>query len=96
MKLDNFEVFISMVKFTIGLGVFNRPYTYKVYGVNNGIASDAFICCMTVMSNYNLVQCLYLLPRAMRRPSSGLTLGKAVGYILDGRGQRADPEAPPS
>jgi len=96
LKLDNFEVVISMVKFTIGLGIFNRPYTYYVYGLNNGIASDALLCAITVFSNYNLVEALRLLPRNMRRPTSGLTLGKSVGYILDERSQRADPEAPPS
>jgi hypothetical protein len=96
LKLDNFEVVISMVKFTIGLGIFNRPYTYHFYGLNNGISSDALLCAITVVSNYNLVESLRLLPRHMRRPNSGLTLGKSVGYILDERSQRADPEAPPS
>ena len=96
LKLDNFEVAISMVKFTIGLGIFNRPYTYHIYGLNNGILSDALLCAITVFSNYNLVESLRLLPRHMRRPTSGLTLGKAVGYVLDGRSQRADPDAAPS
>jgi amino acid permease len=85
LKLDNFEVLVSMIKFTIGLGIFNRPYVYKMNGLNNGISSDVLLCAITIMSNYNLVESLRLLPRTMRRPTSGLTLGKTVGYILDER-----------
>lgn len=65
MKLDDFEVFISLLKFTLGLGVFSRPYVYKTYGVRNGIISDSIIFTITAISNYNFVESLNFLPPDM-------------------------------
>ena len=88
MKLDDFEVFISLLKFTLGLGVFNRPYVYKTYGVRNGIISDSVIFVVTAISNYNLVESLSFLPPEMTQPSSNITYGKVVEYLLDDRDVR--------
>ena len=96
MKLDDFEVFISLLKFTLGLGVFNRPYVYKTYGVRNGMISDTIIFIITAISNYNLVESLSFLPPEMTQPSSNITYGKVVEYLLDEREERLrsnDPES---
>lgn len=88
LKLDDFDVFISMIKFTIGLGIFSRPYMYKLYGPNNAVAVDVIICIFTIISNINLVNCMNIMPWHMVEPEANLTYGIVVKYILDDRNER--------
>ena len=88
LKLNDFEVFLSMIKITVGIGVFNKPYVYEWFGINNGLLSDFYILVLTLISNIHLIDCLKELPLHMCKPDSDLTIGKTVGYILDQRKQR--------
>ena len=90
LKLDNFDVFISMLKFTIGLGIFSRPYMYKQFGPNNAVVVDVIICIITIISNINLVNCMNIMPAHMVEPESNLTYGGVVKYIMDDRNVRLD------
>ena len=79
-----------MIKFSLGLGVFYRPYLYMKYGLNNGIISEMIAGLATFMSNCMLVDCLMYLPNKMTS-NSNLTYGQVVGYILDERENRVNP-----
>ena len=88
LKLNDFEVFLSMIKITVGIGIFNKPYIYGWFGINNGLLSDLYIMVLTLISNIHLIDCLKELPMEMCKPDADLSIGKTVGYILDGRTQR--------
>lgn len=77
-----------MIKFTIGLGIFSRPYMYKQFGPNNAILVDVIICIFTIISNINLISCMNIMPGHMVEPEANLTYGVVVKYILDDRNAR--------
>ena len=58
LKLNNFEVIISMIKFTLGIGVFTRPFLYMKYGILNSMLCDILATWIAVASNTNLVKCM--------------------------------------
>jgi hypothetical protein len=77
-----------MIKFTIGLGIFSRPYMWKKFGPNNALMVDILITLFTIFSNINLVKCMNIMPWHMVTPDSNLTYGIIVEYILDDRHKR--------
>lgn len=83
MKLNDFEVFISMSKLCLGIGIFNRPYVYMQNGLTNCIVSEVLNVIFVLLSYKCLIDCMQYLPRRMVQPNSKLTYGKVVSYILD-------------
>ena len=83
MKLNNFEVYITMLKFLIATGIFNRLFLYKQYGVTNAFAADIISIFIVIFSYFSLITCIYMMPKDLTSPSSNLTYGKVVGYVLD-------------
>ena len=68
LKLNEFEVFISMVKFMIGTGIFNRPFLYNKYGLQNCLISDFLNSGLTVFSNASLITCMSHMPQELVAP----------------------------
>ena len=83
MKLTNFEVYVSMLKYTAGQGVFYRPYLYNKYGLFNSLVADIAMMFVIMYSNINLIYCMNYMPKAMTTPQSNLTYGKVVEYCMD-------------
>lgn len=90
LKLNDFEVFISMIKFNIATSMFQRPYLYVRYGIINGLVADVFMTYMAITSNSNLIKCMNMMPKRLTQPETRLTYGKVVSYILDNRDQRLE------
>lgn len=88
MKLNDFEVFISMSKLCLGIGIFNRPYLYMQNGITNCIVGEILNVAFVLLSYRCLIDCMQFLPRRMAQPNSKLTYGKVVSYILDQRSAR--------
>ena len=65
MKLDDFEVFVSMAKFTIAMGIFNRPMLYKRSGIIYGLITDMSFILIVNLCNYYLVRCMIFMPKAL-------------------------------
>jgi len=85
LMLDNFEVYVSMLKFTIGTGIFSKPFLYYTYGFSNCIIGDIVDIFIVALSNQNLIRAMELMPKELTTPESKLTYGKVVGYVLDER-----------
>jgi hypothetical protein len=90
MKLTDFEVFVQMLKFMVGIGIFHRAKIYQQYGLAYGLVSDLLGMVMVNVSNSNLVRCLQFMPKTHTSPGSMLTYGKVVNYCLDQRDSRLD------
>jgi len=88
MKLNDFEVFVSMAKFTIAIGIFNRPMLYKRSSIIYGLITDFAFIIITNLCNYYLVRCMIFMPKGLTTVESKLTFGKVVKYILDNREAR--------
>jgi len=88
MKLTDFEIFVSMAKFTIAMGVFNRPMLYKRSGIIYGLITDLSFMVIVSLCNYYLVRCMVFMPKGLTTIESKLTFGKVVKYILDNREAR--------
>ena len=58
MKLNEFEVFITMLKFLVATGIFNRPYMYKEYGYTNSVAAELINILIVIFSYYSLITCM--------------------------------------
>ena len=85
MKLTDFEVFIQMLKFLLGCGIFARPKLYQRYGPIAGFVSDIIGVWIINFSNTNLIKCMQFMPREQTTPDSQLTYGKVVHFVLDKR-----------
>ena len=55
LKLNNFEVFVSFLKFIIQMSVFSKPMLIKRYGLTNSIISSVLTLVFVICSNYNLI-----------------------------------------
>ena len=87
-KLNDFEVFVSMMKFYIAIVIFQRPFLYQKFSVEYGLISDAITVAMICLSNSNLVKALEFMPEKLTQPEQRLTYGKVVKYVLDERDNR--------
>jgi len=58
LKLNDFEVFISMLKFLVNLGLFQRPKLYQRFSPLFGFVCDVISVFIVVISNTNLVRCM--------------------------------------
>lgn len=88
IKLNDYEIFITMLKFLMGIGLFFRSSLYLKYGVVNSAFCDFISVLMTAISNANLIKCMRLMPKHLVSPESKLTYGKVVSYLLDDRNER--------
>ena len=88
MKLTDFEIFVSMAKFTIAIGIFNRPMLYLRSGIVYGLITDISFVIIINLCNYYLIRCLVFMPKGLTTIESKLTFGKVVKYILDNREAR--------
>ena len=82
MKLNNFEVFISVFKFMIGIGILNQPAQFKNSGVIGGSLVLLIATIINTESNRNFLRCI---PKVMANPRQKLTYGQVVNYVLDER-----------
>lgn len=83
LKLNNFEVFVSMLKFMIATGIFNKPFLYMKYGISNCMLSDCANMALVCFCNASLIKCMEMMPMHLTCPSSKLTYGTVVGHVLD-------------
>jgi amino acid permease len=60
--LSDFEVFISLMKFMIGVGIFIRPKMMWEAGLFNAVTSELIALAAVLISNSNLVRCLNYMP----------------------------------
>lgn len=88
LLLSDFEVFVSLTKFMIAVGIFYRPRLLYTAGLYNAIMSELAALFAVVVANSFLVRCLEYMPRQLTAPESNLTYGKVVHYILDCREER--------
>ena len=88
--LSDFEVFISLMKFMIGVGIFIRPRMMLEAGLFNAISSELIALVAVLISNANLIRCLHYMPAQLTKPDSNLTYGAVVHFILDARQERID------
>ena len=86
--LSDFEVFISLVKFMIAIGIFIRPFIMREAGLFNGIACEIIALVAVILSNNNLIRCLNYMPNHLTTPDQNLTYGKVVHFVLDSRRER--------
>jgi amino acid permease len=68
LKLNDFEVYISMLKFLVGIGVFQRPYLYQKNGVLWGVISDIIGVYIVITCNANLVKAMQFMPKKLTTP----------------------------
>lgn len=88
LKLNNYEVCISFLRFCIGSGIFTRPYFYSQFGLSNCFAVEIISVGMGYYSFKCLIDCMMFLPVDYYRPNTKVTYGKVVSYILDQRTER--------
>ena len=88
LRLNDFEVFISMIKFMVGIGIFYRPYLYSKAGIGNAIPIEIMGLFISITTNGYLVKCLMFMPPQLTTPEEQVTYGKVVTYILDSRDSR--------
>ena len=60
--LSDFEVFISLMKFMIGVGIFIRPSMMQDAGLVNALISEVVALIAVLFSNANLIRCLNYMP----------------------------------
>jgi hypothetical protein len=83
MKLNNFEVYISFIKFYIMFSIFNRPYKYKINGFINCILAEMLTAFFVTLSLRNMVDAMEKMPKETLLPENHPTYGKVVEYLLD-------------
>lgn len=72
MKLNNFEIFISVFKFMIGIGILNQPAQFKNSGIIGGGIVLVLATIINTESNRNFLRCI---PQEMANPQQKLTYG---------------------
>ena len=88
LLLNDQEIFVTMLKFMIGIGIFNRPILYKNAGLVSSLIVEIIGTIFSVMSNTAIVTCLMFMPAQFTTAEEKLTYGKVVHYILDERDSR--------
>ena len=88
--LSDFEVFISLMKFMIGVGIFIRPKMMWEAGLFNAVTSELIALAAVLVSNSNLIRCLNYMPSQLTKPDANLTYGAVVHFIMDAREERID------
>lgn len=68
IKLNDYEIFITMLKFLVGIGLFFRSSLYYKYGVVNSVVCDFVSMLLTAISNANLIKCMRLMPQHLVAP----------------------------
>lgn len=88
LLLNDQEIFVTMLKFMIGIGIFNRPMLYKNAGLVSSIIVEIIGTTFSVMSNLAMVSAIMFMPAQLTTAEEKLTYGKVVHYVLDDRENR--------
>lgn len=83
--LSDLEVFISLMKFMIGVGILMRPKMMWEAGLFNAISSELIAIVAVLISNSNLIRCLNYMPAQLTKSESNLTYGAVVHFVMDAR-----------
>ena len=63
MKLNDYEVVVSFLKYLIQMAIFAKPAIIKKYGLTNAVLSTTISLILVMVSNYNFIRSMQKMPK---------------------------------